>query len=200
MKHIKIKGFTLIELMVVIAIIGLLSSVILASLGQTRLRAKDTAIKQIVGQMRAVMATQYAENPNSPSYFVSNPSWAIANTAGGVFTNSCATRLASPTFFSAQNATALIELCNQLATLVKQDTIANTLYVYIGATDWNNGTVGGSGHVAPCDVSGQCYTIMAKLPSSGTFYCVSGKVGTPTNSSSDGTPPSWLSAGCWDNP
>lgn len=47
-------GFTLIELLVVMAIIGLLSSVILASLGSVRLRARDAAIKQIVGQMRAI--------------------------------------------------------------------------------------------------------------------------------------------------
>ncbi len=192
-------GFTLIELMVVIAIIGLLSSVVLASLGGTRMRARDSAIKQIVGQMRSVMATQYAENPNSPSYFLSNSGWVISNTAGGVFTNNCATKFTNA-FFSTQNATALLDLCNQLALQIKQDTGASTLYAYVGATDYTDSVGGGSGHTTPCDVFGQCYTIMVRLPSNSlTYYCASGKQGTPANSSSNGTT-AWAAAGCWDNP
>lgn len=45
------KGFTLIELMVVIAIIGLLSTIILASLSNTRAKAKNVAIKGEVVQI-----------------------------------------------------------------------------------------------------------------------------------------------------
>lgn len=38
----KNKGFTLIELLVVVSIIGLLSSIVLASLSNSRIRARDT--------------------------------------------------------------------------------------------------------------------------------------------------------------
>ncbi len=43
-----LKGFTLIELMVVISIIGLLVSVVIAYVGQTRRKADDTAIRTLV--------------------------------------------------------------------------------------------------------------------------------------------------------
>lgn len=49
------KGFTLIELLVVIAIISLLSSIVTASLNSARQRAKDSAIKQGVNQMRLLL-------------------------------------------------------------------------------------------------------------------------------------------------
>jgi prepilin-type N-terminal cleavage/methylation domain-containing protein len=45
-------GFTLIELLVVISIIGLLSSVVLASLGNTRDKAKSTKIRTGVLELR----------------------------------------------------------------------------------------------------------------------------------------------------
>lgn len=48
------RGFTLIELLVVIAIIGILSSVVLVSLSNSRVRAKDTAVKQAMSQVRAL--------------------------------------------------------------------------------------------------------------------------------------------------
>lgn len=47
------KGFTLIELLVVIAIIGILASIVLVNLNSTRKKAKDTAIKMALVEMRS---------------------------------------------------------------------------------------------------------------------------------------------------
>lgn len=58
MKHTKNKqnqGFTLIELLVVISIISLLSSVVLASLSQARLKARKSAFVQTQLNLRNAM-------------------------------------------------------------------------------------------------------------------------------------------------
>lgn len=46
------KGFTLVEMLVVVAIIGLISAVLLVNLSQERLRAHDTAIQQTMDVLR----------------------------------------------------------------------------------------------------------------------------------------------------
>lgn len=66
----KNKGFTLIEMLVVVAIIGILSSVLLTALGPAKLKAKDTRIVQEIGQARAIIEGMwdgdYDEVPNIP--------------------------------------------------------------------------------------------------------------------------------------
>jgi prepilin-type N-terminal cleavage/methylation domain-containing protein len=60
------KGFTLIEMLVVIAIIGLLSSVVLVALGPSRNKAKDARIISDLNQIRTIMETLY--DPSTGNY------------------------------------------------------------------------------------------------------------------------------------
>jgi prepilin-type N-terminal cleavage/methylation domain-containing protein len=58
----KENGFTLIEMLVVVAIIGLLSSVILTAVGPAKDKAKDTRIISDVNQIRSIAETLYANS------------------------------------------------------------------------------------------------------------------------------------------
>lgn len=55
----KRSGFTLIEMLVVIAVIGILSAAVLASLGPARNRAKDSRIISGLNQVRAIAEILY---------------------------------------------------------------------------------------------------------------------------------------------
>ncbi len=60
----KNKGFTLIELMVVISIIGMLSSVVLASVNNARFRSRDIALQGYMKQIANLMALERTESSN----------------------------------------------------------------------------------------------------------------------------------------
>jgi prepilin-type N-terminal cleavage/methylation domain-containing protein len=70
-------GFTLIEMLIVIAIIGILSTVALVALGPSRNKAKDARIVSDMNQVSTVMETLF--NADTGKY--PDSSVAMANTA-----------------------------------------------------------------------------------------------------------------------
>lgn len=60
------KGFTLVEMLVVVAIIGILSASVLVALGPAREKAKDARIISAVGQVRSLMEVYF--NPSKGAY------------------------------------------------------------------------------------------------------------------------------------
>jgi len=61
---IKRKGFTLVEILVVIAIIGILASVVLASMGGARSKGRDTKRISDVKQLQLALQLYYDANVN----------------------------------------------------------------------------------------------------------------------------------------
>ncbi|MFH1161905.1 MAG: type II secretion system protein [Candidatus Jorgensenbacteria bacterium] len=60
------RGFTLIEMLIVVAIIGLLSSVILVGLGDVRKEARDTRRISDIRQMQNQLEIYYSEHQSYP--------------------------------------------------------------------------------------------------------------------------------------
>lgn len=60
------KGFTLVEILVVIAIIGILASITIASLNTARNKAKDAAVKEMVNSMRT--QAEFGYNSSTGGY------------------------------------------------------------------------------------------------------------------------------------
>lgn len=73
------KGFTLIELMVVMAIIAILSSIALVGIGKMQAMARDTKRASIMNGVRTALERYYADNqtyPDAPS-----PNWSSLTNA-----------------------------------------------------------------------------------------------------------------------
>ncbi len=53
------KGFTLIEMLVVIAVVGILAATVITSIGPARDKAKDSRIRSAVNQIRSLAEANY---------------------------------------------------------------------------------------------------------------------------------------------
>ena len=60
------KGYTLLELMIVVAIVGILVSLAIPNFQQSAMKAKETALKQNLFTMRAVLDQYYADRGEYP--------------------------------------------------------------------------------------------------------------------------------------
>jgi general secretion pathway protein G len=60
------KGYTLLELMIVVAIVGILVTLAIPSFQQSAMKAKEAALKQNLFTMRAVLDQFYADRGDYP--------------------------------------------------------------------------------------------------------------------------------------
>ena len=80
------KGFTLIELIVVIAIIGIMSSIVLAAINITRGRGNDAKVKAQLSRARSSAELYYTSNTNSYNGIAGDISGSC-NTPNSMFTD-----------------------------------------------------------------------------------------------------------------
>jgi len=100
MKNLSKKGFTLVELLVVISIIALLSTIAVVSLGSARAKARDTARIADMKQVSTALEQYYADQGGYPPVAIVGTSIVIGdanhkvlcslNTAGGSSFNTAA--------------------------------------------------------------------------------------------------------------
>ncbi len=78
-KHKHYEGFTLIEILVVVAVIGLLAAVITVALKSARASARDTKRKDDIGQVRKAIDLYYQEYGIYPSTSVGTGPTALSD-------------------------------------------------------------------------------------------------------------------------
>ncbi len=94
------KGFTLLELLIVVSIIGILAALILASINNSRGRARDTAIKQSVLEMKKLLELEFLNSGTYTNLFTA-VTWLP-------FYGTCSTQ------FSGNYATNARSICNDI--------------------------------------------------------------------------------------
>ncbi len=182
----KSRAFTLIEVMVVVAIIGLLASVVLSALRDARFKAADAAVRREATELRTIMEL---ERTNTGTYTAikAGGAWKAANSSCTVGS------------FSGQFAERAADVCTKMVAASSVGSRVST------------GAASVSGCGANClyfqtvNVSGQNsadrYAIQAYLPyasiqaGAARWLCL----GSSNNQSlSDGA--AWTEDGCYQNP
>jgi prepilin-type N-terminal cleavage/methylation domain-containing protein len=123
----KTAGFTMVELMVVITIIGLLASVVLASLTDTRARARDAQRVQMVKELQK--ALELYRNANGGNYPCQTTMPACASGGGQVNTNGSA----STTVFNAA-ISPYLTMPREMTTFSSSPTWGSIIYRTGGTT------------------------------------------------------------------
>ena len=81
------KGFTLLELLVVISIIGILAALLLANLNSVRERARDATRQSDIKQYQTALGEYASENTGI--YVVANPAVDICDITGSLTLTTC---------------------------------------------------------------------------------------------------------------
>ncbi len=139
-------------MLVVVAIIGMLASVVISSVSSARTKAKDVAIKAEVQQLRTIMEENYTDY-GSYAYLQPNSAWVPEN-------SSCAAYVTGGTY-----AAKVQQICQQIITW-QSGSIAPqpNRQFYLGVSGGDT----------------QKYSILVYLPGANTYWCVgsSGNSGT----------------------
>ncbi len=107
----------MIELLVVIAIIGILATVVIASLNGARDKAKSAAIKSEARQLFNLAMEHYAETGDF-STFVSTNNWIKGDAQSGASAYGCSSRIIN----TAINRDKAIEICNSITSKLPTNT------------------------------------------------------------------------------